>query len=258
MVPFFNRKPVYMWPVYFKGNLWSDDLGYNHGILLASAGTTQPMNINNPYFYRLNSAIGAHQYLWIRCCHLKSERVQGHGERLTGHWEHFDQTIALCLSAVTALQNLSLGAKTWLILMGCEHPEPLHISCSRICPARCYILRACWEKKEILRLKWKLAIIMINLNSNCLHLTWNSGRSCTQHSSPRLRFSEFSFASLMHFKTFWSRTAQGCSVLLCANWFLTPSPPFRGEFELNWPPSLPSDEWILNFRQEWAPSLEIF
>lgn len=113
------------------------------------------------------------------------------------------------------------------------------------------------QKKKILRLKWKLAII-INLNFNCLYLTWNCGRSCTQHSSPRLHFSEHSFASLMHFKTFWSRTAQGCSVLLCANWFLTPSPPFRGRFKLNWPPSLPSGEWFLNCRQEWAPSLEMF
>lgn len=152
------------------------------------------------------------------------------------------------------------GAKTWLFLLGCEHPEPLHFTCSRIYPPRCDILRAYWEKKQkkkILRLTWKLAII-INLNFNCLYLTWNCGRSCTQHSSPRLHFSEHSFASLMHFKTFWSRTAQGCSVLLCANWFLTPSPPFRGRFKLNWPPSLPSGEWFLNCRQEWAPSLEMF
>lgn len=178
-MPFFNRKPVYMWPVYFKGNLWSNDWGYNHGILLASAGMTQPMNINNLHFHRLNLAIGTHRYLWIRCCHLKSER--GH-EWEAGLALWLGQTTALCVGAVTALQNLStsLGVKTWLFLTGCEHPEPLHFTCSRVCPPRCHILRAYWEKrkkkKDILWLKWKLAII-INLNFNCLHLTWNSAHS---------------------------------------------------------------------------------
>lgn len=64
------------------GYLYSNgfiDLGYNHGSLLASAGRMQPMNANNYlYFYRLNITIETHQYLWIICCHLKSESVHGH------------------------------------------------------------------------------------------------------------------------------------------------------------------------------------